>query len=226
MTGIRKVWYDTEFLELGAGAPISLISIGMVRDDGAELYCINADFHVESLMYHPWHMTNTVPSLPIRVIPDVRRVAGQRLVWDKEDPRWEDYAWPHDTIRDKVHAFLTEGGVTPELWAWYGAYDHVCLAQLWGTMSQMPRSVPFYTNDIKQLHHQLGEPDLPIQSTTKHHALADAQWNRRAYETLRDVREQHDLRLLRDTFWIGHKAGDQQARTEHRASCKSGTCEH
>ncbi len=38
-----------------------------------------------------------------------------------------------------------------ELWAWYAAYDHVALAQLWGAMPALPREIPRYTKELRQL---------------------------------------------------------------------------
>ena len=59
--------YDCEFLE--DGRTIELISIGMVRDDGAEYYAVNRDASRRRLRRrirrHPWLMANVVPSLPL-----------------------------------------------------------------------------------------------------------------------------------------------------------------
>ena len=67
----------------------------------------------------------------------------------------------------------------PEFWAWYSAYDHVCLAQIFGTMIQLPGLLPMYTNDIRTLVDLAGlKPnELPKQPSGHHNALADAQQN-------------------------------------------------
>lgn len=199
-----KIFYDTEFLEAGAGYPLHLISIGMIREDGAELYCINAEFNPDALLIHPWHVENTVPLLPIREIPTATRAVGRQLVWDKEDPIYEDHAWTRDGIRDKVRAFV---GDNPELWAWYGAYDHVAFAQLWGTMSQMPRDIPFYTNDLRQWHVQLGEPELPPKCAHQHHALADARWNAKVWRTLNERQSQLTAERISEAYVRGFEHG-------------------
>jgi hypothetical protein len=178
-----KIWYDTEFLERGRGYPTNLISIGMVREDGAELYCINGEFDLDLLTQHPWLMDNVVPYLPIEKVPDARFVRSYRLEWDEEHGDYDDHVWTVDGIARRVKDFVLVDD-DPQLWAWYGAYDHVCLAQLFGTMSQMPREIPFYTNDIRQEQVRLGEPILPAQTSTKHHAMADARWNRKAWDYL------------------------------------------
>lgn len=203
-----RIFYDTEFLEIGPVAPIQLISIGMVREDGAELYCLNAEFNPDVLQYHPWHMENTVPLLPIREVPTGNRASGKKLIWDKDDPIYEDHAWHREEVRNSVRTFV---GSNPELWAWYGAYDHVLFAQLWGTMSQMPRDIPFYTNDLRQWHVALGEPELPPQCVHKHHALADARWNAKAWQALSDYRDNHNTKAMADNFFRGLELGRMES---------------
>lgn len=64
----------------------------------------------------------------------------------------------------------------PQLWANYGAYDHVCLMQLWGPMISRPSFLPMYTHDLQHYAHDLGvsEKDFPKQEAAEHDALADA----------------------------------------------------
>ncbi len=73
---------------------------------------------------------------------------------------------------------------TPEFWGYYADYDWVAFCQLFGTMMDLPKGFPMYCNDIKQLSHQLGNPKLPEQDSSEHHALADARWNKKAWEFL------------------------------------------
>src|SRR5690606_14816131 len=58
-----KIYYDTEFLE--DGETIELISIGMVAEDGRELYAVNADMPFRRVIRHDWLRENVVPSLPV-----------------------------------------------------------------------------------------------------------------------------------------------------------------
>lgn len=64
-------------------------------------------------------------------------------------------------------------------------YDWVAFCWLFGSMMELPKGWPMYCRDIKQWADGLGNPDLPEQSGTEHHALADARWNREAWEFLR-----------------------------------------
>ncbi|MCC5574528.1 3'-5' exoribonuclease [Microtetraspora sp. AC03309] len=178
---MAKIFYDTEFLE--DGERIHLISIGMVAEDGRELYAVNRDMPVKLIAKHSWLMANVVPYLP-RLHGDARLHAGRRnplaLDWQHRDIK------SRARIADEVRDFIV---ATPdvELWAWYGAYDHVALAWLYGPMSQLPEGIPMWTNDLKQEAARLGNPEMPEQASGLHNALADARHNKVMAEFLASV---------------------------------------
>lgn len=72
-------------------------------------------------------------------------------------------------------------GEKPEFWAYYADYDWVVLCQLYGRMIDLPEGWPKFCRDLKQF---AGNRHLPMQTETEHHALADARWNKRAWEYL------------------------------------------
>lgn len=162
-----RCYYDTEFLE--DGRTIDLISIGMVREDGAELYYVNRDAPWGRIKKNEWLMANVVPSLP-QPHGDWRNHMPKRWLIDFHNPAVQSKKF----IADAVRGFLTGDGREPELWAWYGAYDHVVLAQLWGRMIDLPPGVPMWTNDLRQERYRLGDPPVPEQPDGVHNALADA----------------------------------------------------
>lgn len=176
-----KVYYDTEFLE--DGKTIELISIGMVAEDGRELYAVNDAIEsnplYDRICGHQWLMENVVPHLPLsKGVTGTRKGHGQistsstyRGFFNLDTT--SNAVMPRRMIRNAVRDFIQ---ATPdvELWAWYGAYDHVVLAQLFGRMIDLPAGVPMWTNDLRQEVHRLGDPDLPEQSDGLHDALADA----------------------------------------------------
>ena len=90
----------------------------------------------------------------------------RRNVLDKL-PSPADRAWrSRERIRDDLYEFLLEPirdrpDEQIELWAWYAAYDHVVLAQLWGAMPALPREIPRFTKDLRQLWDDVGRPPLP-----------------------------------------------------------------
>lgn len=162
-----KIFYDTEFLE--DGRTIELISIGMVREDGREYYAVNADAPWKAIRKHTWLMDNVIPSLP-RIHGDERNHLSRRdLGIDFDHPAMK----PRQQIAAEVKRFVL-GVPNPQLWAWYGAYDHVVVCQLFGRMIDLPSGFPMFTCDLKQEAVRLGNPQLPEQRTGAHNALADA----------------------------------------------------
>ncbi|MDR3080966.1 MAG: 3'-5' exoribonuclease [Streptomyces sp.] len=165
---MTRLFYDCEFLE--DGKTIELISIGMVREsDCAELYLVNRDMPVKRIKKHPFLSKHVWPSLP-RFHGERRIACGDPL--DKQDPAVQ----PLPEIANRVRRFITDTP-DPQLWAWYGAYDHVALAQLYGPMIDLPTGIPMWTNDIQQEVVRLGNPQLPEQPAGLHNALADARHN-------------------------------------------------
>ncbi|MFN3005118.1 3'-5' exoribonuclease domain-containing protein [Mycolicibacterium wolinskyi] len=79
-----------------------------------------------------------------------------------------------------------------ELWAYYAAYDHVALAQLWGRMIHLPNGIPMWTNDLQQEMVRLGidDDEIPRAEGYEHHALDDARWN---WQVLREIRRRQEL---------------------------------
>lgn len=161
-----KYFYDTEFYE--DGERIHLISIGLVAEDGRELYLESSTFVWENFVpNNHWLWENVKPHL----------VGGDALKHPKK-------------IADMVRKFITKDGTefNNELWGYYSAYDHVVLAQLFGRMVDMPDGVPWFTQDIRQLkamlHNEGWEYEFPKQDSTEHHALEDARWTKKAYDDI------------------------------------------
>jgi len=150
-----RYFYDTEFIE--DGRLVDLVSIGVVDENGREFYAISTEFDDS------------------RAIPWVRRNVLEKL------PSPGDKAWrSRERIRDDLYEFLMEPvrgrDEEIELWAWYAAYDHVALAQLWGAMPALPREIPRFTKDLRQLWDDRGRPKLPAMAG-RHDALVDARHN-------------------------------------------------
>lgn len=175
-----RVFYDTEFLERGPHHPISLISIGMVREDGAELYRVNAAAPWAEIEAHPWLRDNVLPHLP-------------------RDPNWDERSmWTPDysqrplvdspknianAVADFCYHSYGQTRESTQLWGYYADYDHVVLSQLFGTMLDLPDHMPMYTRDLKQLvDHIMPGWEMPQQQGDEHHALADARWVRDRFE--------------------------------------------
>ena len=131
-----RFFYDCEFIE--DGATIDLVSIGVVDENGREFYAVSTEFD------------------PDRAIDWVRRNVLDKLP-SPSDPAWRS----REQIRTDLLAFLTAPGDGIELWAWMAGYDHVVLAQLWGDMRALPRSIPRFTHELRQRWEEAGSPPLP-----------------------------------------------------------------
>lgn len=160
-----KIYMDWEFLE--DGKTIEPISVGLVAEDGMEYYAAFRDMPLDRIMRHDWLRANVIPSLPIIRHDGIKPLRKPFL--DRSHPDLK----PRGQIRDEVRRNILD---TPdaELWGWYSAYDHVCLAQLFGRMIDLPTGIPMWTNDLRQEHARRGEPELPKQEGGLHNALADA----------------------------------------------------
>jgi hypothetical protein len=167
-----KFFYDTEFIE--DGKTIDLISIGVVAEDGRSYYAISTEFKPKKASQ--WVKDNVLAHLPPRRVNLSDPSVSPRL---KE----ESLAWKsRKQIAVDLIKFLPLKDF--QLWGYYADYDHVALCQLFGTMMNLPEGWPMYTRDLKQWCDQLGNPKLPKQEEDKHHALADARWNKRVYDFL------------------------------------------
>ncbi|WP_445548799.1 polyadenylate-specific 3'-exoribonuclease AS [Frankia sp. CiP1_Cm_nod2] len=159
--------YDTEFIERSEGGHLwlDLVSIGIVSEDGSrEYYAVSTEF--DPAFAVPWVRRNVLDKLP-----------------PPSDPSWRTRA----RIRSDIVAFLGAAG-PPELWAWYAAYDHVVLCQLFGTMTDLPRFLPRFTRDLRQLWEEVGRPPLPPPPSDAHDALADARHNLDRWRVLAPLR--------------------------------------
>lgn len=147
-----RFFYDCEFIE--DGRIIELISIGVVDEQGREFYAVSTEFDPQRA--GNWVRTHVLPKLP-----------------PPADPAWRT----RGAIRDTLLTFLTAPGEEVELWAWFAAYDHVALAQLWGPMPALPRSLPRFTRELRQRWEDVGKPALPPPPGDAHDALTDARHN-------------------------------------------------
>lgn len=158
-----RYFYDCEFIE--DGHTIDLVSIGVVDESGREFYAVSTEFDANRA--GSWVRQHVLPQLP----PPSER-------------SWKS----RSDIREDLYAFLTSRSADIELWAWYAAYDHVALAQLWGPMPTLPRRIPKFTRDLRQRWEDVGKPKLPTAPNNAHDALADAKHNLERWKVIEDFR--------------------------------------
>jgi 3' exoribonuclease, RNase T-like len=163
-----KYFLDTEFIESGPGKPIDLISIGIVAEDGRELYAINSDCPLDEA--NEWVKANVLPHLSPRDPAVFAGTVNCSLVSIARRVRW--------------FCDVQKYG-KPEFWGYYADYDWVVFCQMFGSMIDLPKGWPMYCRDIKQRADELGNPTLPVQDSTEHNALFDARWIQAAWRFLR-----------------------------------------
>ncbi len=138
---MARWFYDCEFLQTPRQT-LDLVSIGVVSEDGRRsYYAVSTAFDERDAL--PWVRTHVLSHL----------TSPSDRAW--KSPR---------TIREDLETLLcqdTDGAGAPveaELWAWMGAYDHVVLCNLWGTMPELHPLMPRYTRDVRQLWEAKGSP--------------------------------------------------------------------
>lgn len=171
-----NIFYDTEFRDTGKW--IEFLSIGMVCEDGRELYAINADMDQRKVREDPWLSKNVWNQFPlVDPEPGIRGGTHRRLDIHHPDVR------PKKQIARLVLDFV-KATPEPNLVAYYSAHDHVVLCQLWGRMVDMPSGVPWDTDCLRQEAKRLGSPQLPHQESGEHHALHDARHTQAIHQHL------------------------------------------
>jgi len=140
------ICFDTEFIE--DGRTIDLISIGLVREDGAEYYAELAECDLSRAS--EWVRQNVLPHL-----------SGTTT--------------PREQVARDICDFVAFAGKKPEFWAYYADYDWVALCQLYGRMIDLPAHWPRYCRDLRQSLDAVGNPTVQ-HADDEHNALSDARW--------------------------------------------------
>jgi hypothetical protein len=188
-----KYFYDTEFLEgtqtkrflgipYGKTKPtIDLVSIGIVAEDGRELYLISKEFNLreawERYDLKPdinqggmkkvyWIRENVLETIYFDLLKKANIYGDERNYWSftyKNLKRLiNKYGYTNAEIAEKVKEFVynqtdedkyyNQLSVMPiELYGYYSAYDHVGLCWLFGVMNDLPDGFPMFTIDLKQM---------------------------------------------------------------------------
>ncbi|GAB1643541.1 3'-5' exoribonuclease domain-containing protein [Krasilnikovia sp. MM14-A1259] len=161
----RRIAYDTEFIERGTNH--ELVSIGLVEvDSGRTYYGVSDEFNIGHLFADDWLRTNVAPALPW---------TGGAVHGLRELDRSDLAVKSRLQIARDVMQFIVGDGSPVELWAHFGAFDHVMLSGLCDLVRPVPPQIPGWTRELNHRIEQLGVAGLlPAQSTGRHNALEDA----------------------------------------------------
>ena len=148
-----NIFFDTEFID--NGSRVDPVSIGLVREDGAEYYAeyLEADWtQAKSWMWenvHPY-LTGPVKS-KVDIAYDLKEFCGSR----------------------------------PKFWAYFCSYDWLVMCQTFGGFLEVPYNWPNYCNDlIVEANRIKFDPYAIAQEGTLHNALEDAKWNKKLYDAM------------------------------------------
>lgn len=159
-----NIYIDTEFLEYPS--TIELISIGLVKETGEELYLENKDADVSKA--DDWLKTNVLANLKGNGVS-------------------------RQEIREAILEFTS--GIKPKFYGYFADYDWVVFCWIFGKMIDLPKHFPMYCRDIKQLmdDYDISKRELPKQ-TNKHIAIDDARWNKAAHDKIQEIIKTLSLR--------------------------------
>ena len=193
-----RYFIDEEFIE--DGHTIDLISIGIVCEDGRELYLQSTEFNPRKAS--KWVQENVLPHLTICPYTIGHEYESGGFAFDPMGTALRHhkngqcidqiYGIRHrcpwrtreQLMRDVRSFFNPSDGF--ELWGWCAGYDWVAFCQLFGTMMDLPAGWPHYIRDIQYLLDERGisDDELPKQEEGLHTALADARHIKKIWETL------------------------------------------
>lgn len=193
---------------------IDLISIGIVAEDGRELYCISNEFNLqEAWERFQWNYgngdeRNKPPVKEYWIRDNVLRPVFDELVKRDNESMDADDEFPYtisftyknlkclldlwgDTnksIAEQVGQFVNPTmsmEISPVFYGYFADYDWVVFCWLFGKMIDLPKGFPYYCRDIKQImdDNNIDKKILKseVPQINNHSALADAQWNKKAY---------------------------------------------
>lgn len=184
---------DTEFIE-GFHKPlfgkkrhfIDLISIGIVCEDGREYYAISTNFNPKDA--DNWVKENVIAKLGARHADqfDSPRIRSEAARWKPQAIIAREVLDFFGCWRDQ-HFYRAPEGI--EVYGYYANYDWVLFCSLFGRMIDLPKGMPMYCRDLKQMMDEKGfdknwkEKNCP-DPTGIHNALEDAKWNQRLFNAI------------------------------------------
>jgi hypothetical protein len=164
-----KIFFDTEFTGLHKNT--SLISIGMVAEDGRELYIELKNYKRNQV--DQWIQDNVIANLS-----NIRPLSNNDAAW-------------------QIQHFL-ERYDTVEMWSDCLAYDWVLFCDLWQHAFNVPKNIYYIPFDIctvfklKGIDPDVNREEFARMTGPKHNALHDAKVIKACYERLMEVSDADD----------------------------------
>lgn len=181
-----KYFFDTEFIEWAGG--IDLVSIGIVSEDGDTFYAESTNFDERNA--DQWVKDNVLAKLEWWGNENANKGFCNSFSQQQPGNTWKTEVFGTEAlIASELLAWIGNPSTKPEFYAYYGAYDWVLFARLFGRLINLPKGFPMYVMDLKQMmdHERL---DSDWKRTVcpdpegEHNALADAHWNKKLYQSI------------------------------------------
>jgi hypothetical protein len=213
-----KYFLDTEFHE-GFHKPlfgrrrhfIDLISVGIVREDGASYYAISKDFDLKAVWNNPdtWVRENVLRKIHKELVKQQSVFAKTHYYRLFEEFSFKSMknliCWHGKSNKEVATEILRFMGFYPtsvqqkitwktadndiRVYGYFADYDWVLFCSLFGRMIDLPKGMPFYCLDLKQMMYERGlsqewKHEHCPDSANEHNALADARWNMKLYDEI------------------------------------------
>lgn len=193
---------------------IDLISIGIVAEDGRQYYALNKECDLKEVWKDEWLRENVLaPIYTDKIHGDLR----YHVSFNLRTMRWifKGFGDTKEQMVNDIVSFVGgefiksnytsnfaplykkfDWGVSEnddgkvEFYGYYCDYDWVVFCQLFGRMADLPKGLPMYCRDLKQIIDEKGidksPPDYPKQKK-EHNALYDAVWNAELYQFIKNL---------------------------------------
>lgn len=171
-----KLFFDTEFT--GLHKDTTLISIGIIAEDGSEFYCELMDYDKSQI--DDWLQENVIDNL---LYPQGKEV----YINDGKLPPICHFVGTQNILKEALALWLKQFDRV-ELWSDCLAYDWVLFNDIFGHAFKIPKNVYYIPFDICTLFKVKGiDPDINREeyaeiNGVKHNALHDAKIIKACYE--------------------------------------------
>lgn len=204
---MAKHFIDTEFIEHAGG--IQLVSIGIYSENGKSLYIESTSF--DSRLANDWVKKNVLEKL-LYVSPTAVAYPEYSMVsWTVGEVNM--YGCCSEAEMGKCILEFLKDDQNPEFYAYYGAYDWVVFARIFGRMIDLPEHFPMWVIDLKQMMWERGltkewKQEVCPDPVGEHNALVDAKWN---YDLFREITKYsiNSTELLKDLSDYSFKLQEQ-----------------
>jgi hypothetical protein len=180
---IKRYFLSTHFIENGHPAPLDLITIALVGEDGRELYLGNSECDFSAASDYVWD--NVLDPLGFKPLDPTLPVVG-------DDASGFGFWRTREQLEIALTEFFVpdiEAGDDIEIWSFYAATHWAAFYGLFGRLVDLPLGMPVSCYDLRQWHMHLDNPQCIAQGNMNHDSLNNARWILGAWKELKKVEQ-------------------------------------